>query len=63
MYDKSTSDITVKGEKLRASLVVRGKNLPCYAGTLVQCLFGEDPTCWEQLNPCATTTEPMYCNY
>ena len=27
-------------------------------GTRVQALVQEDPTCREQLSPCATTTEP-----
>ena len=27
--------------------------------TWVQSLGQEDPTCWEQLSPCATTTEPV----
>ena len=27
-------------------------------GTRVQALVWEDPTCVEQLSPCATTTEP-----
>ena len=28
-------------------------------GTQVQSLVREDPTCTEQLSPCATTTEPV----
>ena len=28
-------------------------------GTRVQSLVGEDPTCHEELSPCATITEPV----
>ena len=44
----------------RASLVVQWLRicLPMQ-GTRVQALVREDPTCTEQLSPCATTTEPV----
>ena len=39
------------------------KNPPSNAGIWVRVLFGKIPHATKQLQPCAMTTEPAYCNY
>ena len=47
IYDKSTADIILNGEKPRASLVTQWLEI-CLGiqGTAVRSLFQEDPTCF-----------------
>ena len=48
IYDKSTADIILNGEKPRASLVTQWLEI-CLGiqGTAVRSLFQEDPTCFK----------------